>query len=143
MVTTKSLILILAGVCGGGLLGYLSYKAITGPSRPVDRRAAAVRGEDKKVATRESEAAVRRKQVAESLKELENKAKDRTRVSLEMKIAQAGLAITKQTFFVASCVLAVVGGLADDGALFCRRWPHRGRPRSPQLGVKLPAEKAD
>ena len=112
MVTTKFMILILAGVCGVGLLGYLIYLAVAGPSRPVDRRAAALRGEDKKMAARESEAAIRRKQVAESLKELENKAKDRSRVSLEIKIAQAGLAITKQTFIVSSCVAAAFAGLA-------------------------------
>ena len=111
MVTTKFMILILAGVCGVGVLGYLIYLAVARPSRPVDRRAAALRGDDKKTGARESEAALRRKQVAESLKELENKAKDRTRVSLEMKIAQAGLAITRQTFIVGSCIGAVVGAL--------------------------------
>jgi tight adherence protein B len=111
MVTTKLMILILAGVCGVGLVGYLLYTLVAGPSRPIDRRAAALRGDEKKTAARESEAALRRKQVAESLKELENKAKDRNKVSLEMKIAQAGLIITKQSFIIGSCISAAVGGL--------------------------------
>ena len=110
MITTKFMILGGAGVLGLGLLAYLVFTALTGQSRPGDRRAAALRGDDKKIATRESEAALRRKQVAESLKELENRAKDKNRVSLEMKITQAGLAITKETFMIASGVSAVVLG---------------------------------
>ena len=102
------MILIFAGVCVLGLLGILIYSAVTGSSRPVDRRVAAIRGEDKKNAIRENESANRRKQVTDSLKELENKAKNRSKVSLETKLAQAGLAITKKTFIISSCVGAAL-----------------------------------
>ena len=112
MLTPKFMILILAGVVILGLVGYLIYSAFGGSSRPVDRRVAAVRGEEKKGPSRENEAAARRKQVAESLKELDNKAKNKSKVSLDTKLAQAGLAISKQSFITSSCVSAGVFALA-------------------------------
>ena len=106
------MILVFAGVAVVGLLGFVIFQAMAGSSRPVDRRMAAVRGENRKGPSRETEAASRRKQVAETLKELENKAKNRSRVSLETKIVQAGLAITKQTFITLSCISGAFWGLA-------------------------------
>ena len=111
MVNSKLMIVSFAGVSLVGLLGFLVYSATAGSSRSVDRRLAAVRGGEQKGASREGEAAARRKQVADSLKELENKAKDRNRVPLETKLVQAGLAITKQTFFIASGIFAFVFGV--------------------------------
>lgn len=111
MLTTKFMILIFIGVVIVGLVGFLIYSAFTGSSRAVDRRVAAVRGEERKGPSRENEAAARRKQVAESLKELDNKAKNKSKVSLETKLAQAGLAISKQSFITASCVSAGVVAL--------------------------------
>ena len=112
MVNSKLMIVSFAGVSLVGLLGFLVYSVTAGSSRSVDRRLAAIRGGEQKGGSREGEAAARRKQVAESLKELENKAKDRNRVPLETKLVQAGLAITKQTFFVGSGIFAFVFGVA-------------------------------
>ena len=112
MVISKSMLLLGGGVCVLGLVGVLIYSAVGGSSRPVDRRMAAIRGGAGKDPGRENEAANRRKQVADSLKELENKAKNKTKVSLETKLVQAGLAISKKTFFIASGCAALVIGLA-------------------------------
>jgi len=109
MVVSKTMILLGGGGAAVlGLVGYLVYRATAGSSRPVDRRLAAIRGADVKGSARESEAAVRRKQVADSLKELENKAKDKNNVPLETKLVQAGLAISKKTFITMSIVSALV-----------------------------------
>jgi len=51
----------------------------------------------------------RRKQVAEILKEIDTKAKNKA--SIETRLTQAGLAMTKQSFIIASCVSAVIFGL--------------------------------
>ncbi|GJE15822.1 type II secretion system F family protein [Methylobacterium marchantiae] len=53
----------------------------------------------------------RREQVAKSLKEIEAK-RDGTKVTLELKIARAGLTWTKQKFYIVSAVMAVVFALA-------------------------------
>ena len=54
----------------------------------------------------------RRDQVAQSLKELEAREKARNKVTLEGRIAQAGLTWTKRKFFIVSAVAALALGLA-------------------------------
>jgi tight adherence protein B len=54
------------------------------------------------------DSATRRKQVTESLKELEQRNAEKTKISIETKIAQAGLDLTRTNFIVASAVSAVV-----------------------------------
>src|SRR5574340_619165 len=48
------------------------------------------------------DAAARRKQVADSLKEMEQRNAEKARVTLETRIAQAGLDLSRTNFFVAS-----------------------------------------
>ena len=112
MVISKSMILLGGGVGVVALVGFVIYSAVAGPARPVDRRLAVIRGGDGKGSSRESDAAARRKQVTDSLKEIENKAKDKSRVPLETKLVQAGLAVSKKTFIVASCFSAGFFALA-------------------------------
>jgi tight adherence protein B len=54
------------------------------------------------------DSATRRKQVTESLKELEQRNAEKTKISIETKIAQAGLDLTRTNFIIASAVSAVV-----------------------------------
>ena len=112
MVISKSMILLGGGVAVVGVVGLVIYSAFAGPARPVDRRLAVVRGGDGKGSARDSDAVARRKQVTDSLKEIENKAKDKNRVPLETKLVQAGLAVSKQTFIVGSCFAAGFFALA-------------------------------
>lgn len=53
-------------------------------------------------------AANRKKQVADSLKDMENRKKTREKVSLRLRIERAGLDIEPRTYWIASAVCAVV-----------------------------------
>lgn len=113
MTSDKILILLVLLVAVVAIVGVFAYPALTKDSRAAERRMAIVRGEAKKAANvRDTEAAARRKQVAESLKELENREKRTSKVSLEMKLEQAGLDITEKFFIQASIASAIVFGVA-------------------------------
>ncbi len=60
------------------------------------------------IAGRVNDAAKRRKQVSDSLKELDHRAKSK-KLTMETKLAQAGLSWSKQKYYVISAVLAVIG----------------------------------
>ena len=109
MFSFKFLIIILVVVSAVTVLGALIYPALTRSRRANDYRAALVRGEAKKVAQRDTDVASRRKQVAESLKELENRSSKN--VPLELRLEQAGLSLTKRQFIIYSCGAAFVLGL--------------------------------
>ena len=53
----------------------------------------------------------RRKQVADTLKELELKQKQREKVTMRMRLERAGLDITPQVFWIASVVSGLVLGV--------------------------------
>lgn len=76
-----------------------------------DKRVASVseqRGKKIAVQATAEIAANRKKQVADSLKDLENRQKAREKVSLRLRLERAGLDITPRTFWIASAVSAVV-----------------------------------
>lgn len=54
--------------------------------------------------------ASRRKQVEESLKEIESKQAKKKKLSLRVRIQQAGLGITPHTFYTLSFIVALIGG---------------------------------
>jgi tight adherence protein B len=108
MVDTELAAIFLAAVAAGGVAYVFLYPFLSGERRAAKRQQALVApGNDR----RERIAAVNRKdQVAQSLKELEAKQKDKDKITLEMRIAQAGLGWTKTTYFVFSLVVALVLG---------------------------------
>jgi tight adherence protein B len=53
----------------------------------------------------------RRKQVADTLKDLEQKQAEKSKLSLRQRLERAGLDITPQTFYIASAISGVVLGL--------------------------------
>jgi len=114
MSSEKLFIILVLGVAVLVAAALFVFPFKSSSSRAAERRQAIARGEAKKSSSaRESEAATRRKQVADSLKELESREKKSAKVTLEMKLEQAGLAITEKVFIQASVVSAVVfGGLA-------------------------------
>ena len=110
----NKLLIVLMIVCAVGIgVFVLVYPLFTTASRANERRLAIVRGETKKINQRDVEAAARRKQVTDSLKELEGREKRNGKVSLEMRLEQAGLEITKKAFIQASVGGAIVLGLAS------------------------------
>ncbi|KQO59867.1 MULTISPECIES: type II secretion system F family protein [unclassified Methylobacterium] len=97
----------LAAIAAGAVAYVVLTPLLSGESRAAKRRQAVsvVTAPAQRVAT-----ASRREQVARSLKEVEAK-RGGTKVSLELKIARAGLDWTKQKFYAVSALMAVVTGL--------------------------------
>jgi tight adherence protein B len=98
---------ILAALAAGGVAYVFIYPFLSGEARAEKRQKALVGAVPERRVDRMA-AVNRRDQVAQSLKELEAREKTRHKVSLEDRIAQAGLSWSKQRYFVASgaCGLA-------------------------------------
>lgn len=102
---------VLAALAVGGVVYAVFYPALSGQARAEKRRKefaapVAVRGVD-----RETQARVKRGQIAQSLKEIENRENARSKVSLETRLAQAGLSWSRRKYYVFSGIMAVVTGL--------------------------------
>lgn len=102
------IVAILAMLAGGGVFYALVYPLMSGEAKAEkrlaavsDRRRVAGRAVDKAV-----DAGARRKQVAESLKELDAKQKSK-KLTLETKLQQAGLDISRRQFFIYSGLAGV------------------------------------
>lgn len=104
-------VVVLATLAAGGVVYALFYPALSGQSRAQKRRKefaspVAVRSVD-----RESQARAKRGQIAQSLKEIENRENARNKVSLETRIAQAGLSWSRRKYYIISAVVAAAAGL--------------------------------
>ena len=91
-------------VAAAGVLYSLVYPHLSGQVRAEKRQAALSRSSGtnpKKAGERNVDAANRRRQIADTLKDLEQKDKKK-RVSLETKIGQAGLTLSKNAYLGAS-----------------------------------------
>ena len=97
----------LAAVAAGAVAYVFLMPYLSGERRSAERRKSV-----SVVAAPGSRAAIvnRREQVAKSLKEVEAK-REGTKVTLELKIARAGLAWSRNKFYVISATLALVLGL--------------------------------
>lgn len=93
----------LAAVAAGAVAYVVLMPLLSGEKRADKRRQAL---NNPKAAVDRAAAVNRRDQVAKSLKDLDAK-KDKTKVSLALKIERAGLSWSKQTFFVVSAVMGV------------------------------------
>lgn len=112
MNTSTLAVVLLAMLAVGGVVYALLYPTLSGEKRAEKRRkefagpSSAARGID-----REAQARNKRGQVAQSLKEIENRENARHKVSLEQRIAQAGLTWTPKQYYWLSVGLAVGLGL--------------------------------
>ncbi|WP_336486036.1 type II secretion system F family protein [Methylobacterium nigriterrae] len=99
-----------AGLCAvaAGAVAYAVVLPLVSGERRAAQRLKAVSASVSAAATR-GVAVNRREQVAKTLNEIDAKAKGR-KVSLELKIARAGLSWTKQTYYLVSAILAVLLG---------------------------------
>lgn len=111
MVSSHLLVVILVALCAGGVLYALAYPWLAGTAR-AERRQKAVIKADPKARLRGRETQSRRSQVAESLKELEQRQKRQNRPPLSVRLSQAGLTITKTRFYLLSlaCGIAMAIG---------------------------------
>ncbi|MBX9741309.1 MAG: type II secretion system F family protein [Beijerinckiaceae bacterium] len=94
------LIVVLSMFAAGAVFYALVYPYLSGEAAADKRKSALIQNSPQRnVGNRASDTASRRKQVADSLKEIEKKGKNK-KVSLEQRILQAGLSITKAQFFM-------------------------------------------
>jgi tight adherence protein B len=100
---------LVASSAAGIVWAILPY--LTGEIRG-ERRTQGIAARDNRiVSAKPRDATVRRSQVAESMKELEERQKKRKNPSLNERIAQAGLSMTKSQFFMFSATSAIIFGL--------------------------------
>jgi tight adherence protein B len=100
----------LAAIAVAGFGYALIYPLISGERKAEKRQAAFAGGTARKADDKGMESSARRKQIADSLKEIERR-NARKRVSLEVKISRAGLHISRQMFFVYSALSGLVAGI--------------------------------
>ena len=99
----------LAATAVGGVAWVFVYPLLSGEKQAEARRISVAKPEP---AARRNEAKSqrsRREQVEGSLRELEARAAKESRISLEARITQAGLAWSPRKFMVISAILAVIG----------------------------------
>ena len=104
-------VFFLATLAAGGVVYALFYPMLSGEARAEKRRKefaspVAVRGLD-----REAQARAKRGQIAQSLKDIENRENARNKLTLEQKIQQAGLNWNRKKFYTVSAIMAVGTGL--------------------------------
>ncbi|MCP4565006.1 MAG: type II secretion system F family protein [Bosea sp.] len=100
---------ILAAISAGGIAYALFYPRLSGQARAEQRRRefaapAAVRA----AADRESQSQARRGQVAQSLKDIENREKARHKITIEGRIEQAGLSWSRKQYWLLGVVMSII-----------------------------------
>jgi len=95
----------LSAVTVGGLAWVFIYPSLSGEKKAEQRRASFAKAEV--VPRGDDRMRSRRVQVEESMKELEHRLAEAQKLSLAMRISQAGLSWTKQQFIIGSAVLGV------------------------------------
>ena len=91
----------LAAIAAGGVAWVFIYPYLSGAARAEKRQAMVSRAGDRGV-DRLAQTVNRRDQVAQSLKDIEQREKTRNKTTIDMRIAQAGLTWTKAKFLAVS-----------------------------------------
>ncbi|GAC1332735.1 MAG: type II secretion system F family protein [Beijerinckiaceae bacterium] len=109
---TTLLVAGLVVLATGGIYYVFVDPYVSGNAKAAKRQAALQSTVPRHIGERVNDPAQRRKQVAESLKELEARGKS-TKVSLDGRIAQAGLDWSRRKFYIVSVAAALIlGGLS-------------------------------
>jgi tight adherence protein B len=98
---------LLALLAVGGGIYAIAYPLLVGDSQAEKRKAALQSRTPAQLAGRVNDAAKRRKAVAESLKELDARTRSK-KLSLETKLLQGGIAWSRQKYYIASAVAALL-----------------------------------
>jgi tight adherence protein B len=105
-------IILLAALSAGLVAWVFLYPLLTGAARGEKRQNMLVQSRvstaQRKPGDRLMDAAARKKQVADSIKELEEREKGRQKLNLEDRIMQAGLSWTKKQYIIICAVTGVV-----------------------------------
>ena len=105
--------LMLAALSAGAVVYLLIYPYISGERRTDRRIQAATENKGRRIALKQQTetANSRRRQVADTLKDLEERQKRREKVSLRLRLQRAGLDIAPRTFWLASIACGAIVGL--------------------------------
>ena len=127
---------LLATFAVGGVFYAVAYPLLSGQAKAEKRKAALQSRTPAQLGARINDAAKRRKQVADSLKELDARTRSK-KLTFETKMAQAGVGWSKQKFYIASVMLGlfaagmtylisgnliVTGGMAVIGGVGMPAW---------------------
>jgi tight adherence protein B len=106
------LTVLLAAVAGGGVFYLFVAPHLNGEATARKRHERIVaKGADRRGETRAADAASRRKQVSDSLKELERRNAEQHKISIETRLVQAGLTLSKLNFLLAAGAAAAATAL--------------------------------
>jgi tight adherence protein B len=109
---TTILVAMLAVLAAGGVFYALVYPLISGQAKAEKRQSAlTARNRTVKVGDKTIDVANRRKQITESLKELEQKNSAKAKTSIEDRLLQAGLPWSKSQFLIISAATGIFLGL--------------------------------
>jgi tight adherence protein B len=100
---------LLAAFAVGGFSFVFVYPLLSGERKAEKRQAVLTAPADRRPSEKQTDATARRKQVADSLKEIERR-NARKRASLETRITRAGLRISRQVFFLYSAISGALLG---------------------------------
>ena len=108
---------LVAAIAIGATVYAVMYPLISGDRVKEKRVATVTETHTKKLSSRSAAdmAASRKKQIAESLKDIENRKKAKEKVSLKLKLERAGLEIEPRTYWLASIASAFVTALIVRG----------------------------
>ncbi len=103
----------IVAVCAAAVIYVLAYPYISGDAQADKRLQGVTENKTNRTQRRakDEEVSNRRKQVADTLKDLEDRQKTKEKISLRVKLSRAGLEITPNVFWISSIVSGVVIGL--------------------------------
>lgn len=106
-------LLLLAAASAGVIVYVLIYPYISGGARTEKRIQAATEHKGRRIAIKQQADAAnsRRRQVADTLKDLDDRQKQREKVSLRLRLQRAGLDITPRSFWTTSMAVGALAGL--------------------------------
>ena len=106
---TTLIVAALAMFAVGGIFYVFVYPYLSGDIKAEKRQAALQSASPRRVMDRSSDPMQRRKQITESLKELESKGKSK-KLTLEARIAQAGKSWSRNQFYIGSAIAGLLLG---------------------------------
>jgi tight adherence protein B len=118
METSKLAIALGATIAAGGVAYVFLYPILSGQARAEKRQKAIVTPGDRVNAAERIKAVNRRDQIAQNLKELETREKSRGKLTLEMRIEQAGLSWDKKKFYIFSLIVGAICAVLAFAATF-------------------------
>ena len=108
---THFLMIFALGAAAVGAVAYVAYPYLSGDIRAERRREAIQAVTAKRTSERVVDTNARRKQISDSIKELEQGGKRRRKATLAGRIGQAGLTWSAQGFLIGSGVLGFLAGV--------------------------------